>query len=200
MNDNAVQKASMFGAVGAAFAASICCVGPLVLALLGLGGAGLLVKLEPDRPLMTAVTLGFLGVGFWLPYMRPKVPAPTGDDCGCEKPKVNRAGRIGLWLVTALVVGLLLFPYITPDAPAPVATPSGPTAAMSTATLHVEGMTCSSCALAIRTALGKLDGVGATVVDIDGKKATVTYDPARVTPAAIAQKVNDLGYTATLGG
>ncbi len=112
MNESAARKASLFGAVGAAFAASVCCVGPLVLALLGLGGAGLLVKLEPYRPLMMVVTLGLLGLGFWLTYRKPS--AASGDACDCEKPRVNRAGRIGLWLVTALVVGLLLFPYLTP--------------------------------------------------------------------------------------
>ncbi len=77
---------------------------------------------------------------------------------------------------------------------------TAPAAATSTTTLHVEGMTCSSCAVAIRTALGKLDGVVSTVVHVDGKKATVTYDPAKVTPAAIAQKVSDLGYPATVEG
>lgn len=116
MNETVVRKASMFGAVGAALTASVCCVGPLVFALLGLGGAGLLVKLEPWRPAMMAATAAFLGVGFWLTYRTPKQPAAdaTGDACGCEKPRVNRAGRIGLWLVTALVAGLLVFPYLTP--------------------------------------------------------------------------------------
>ncbi len=112
MNENAARKASMFGAVGAALTASACCVGPLVLALLGLGGAGLLVKLEPYRPAMVAVTTAFLGAGFWLTYRKP-APA-AGPECDCEKPAVNRAGRIGLWVVTALVAGLLAFPYLTP--------------------------------------------------------------------------------------
>lgn len=102
----------MFGAVGAALTASVCCVGPLVLALLGLGGAGLLVKMEPYRPAMIAVTAAFLAVGFWLTYRKP-TPA-VGPECDCEKPAVNRAGRIGLWLVTALVAALLAFPYLTP--------------------------------------------------------------------------------------
>ncbi len=83
----------------------------------------------------------------------------------------------------------------------PSSTPTSATAATtSTTTLHVEGMTCASCSFAIKAALGKLDGVASTVVDVDGKKATVTYDPAKVTPAAIAQKVSDLGYPASVEG
>ncbi len=72
--------------------------------------------------------------------------------------------------------------------------------AAATATLRVEGMTCASCAVAIKTALGKVDGVISTVVDVDGKKATVTYDPAKVTPDALAKKVSELGYPATVQG
>lgn len=67
-------------------------------------------------------------------------------------------------------------------------------------TLHVEGMTCAYCAVAIRPALGKLDGVLSTEVDVEGEKATVTYDPAKVTPDAIAKEVRDLGYPATVQG
>jgi hypothetical protein len=43
MNDGKIRSASLGGAVVTAVTASICCVGPLVFALLGLGGAGVLV-------------------------------------------------------------------------------------------------------------------------------------------------------------
>lgn len=84
--------------------------------------------------------------------------------------------------------------------PARAAEPASPAAASATTTLHVEGMTCASCAVAIKTALGKLDGVASVKVDVEGKKATVTYDPAKFTPDAIAKKVSDLGYPATVQG
>lgn len=47
------QKLSARTAAAAVFTgllASACCIGPLVLAILGIGGAGLLVKFEPYRP------------------------------------------------------------------------------------------------------------------------------------------------------
>jgi len=113
-----VRNASFGGSVIAAIAASACCVGPLVFALLGIGGAGFLVTLEPYRPLFTVVTLGLLGSGYYLTY-RTQVavaaaPTATDDDCGCEMPKTNRAGKRTLWLATALVVLALAFPYATP--------------------------------------------------------------------------------------
>lgn len=105
-----LPAATMAGAVVSAFLASACCIGPLLLALLGLGGAGLLIKLEPYRPYFTVVTLAALGAGFWFTYRKPKVV--EGDDCGCEHPRSNRFGKVLLWVVTALVVGFWSFPYV----------------------------------------------------------------------------------------
>jgi mercuric ion transport protein len=99
-----------------AFVASICCVGPLVFALLGIGGAGLLVKLEPYRPYFIAVTFALLGAGFYLTYRKPKAAAATavagGPECACPAPRANRAGTIMLWVATVLVIGFLSFPYL----------------------------------------------------------------------------------------
>lgn len=102
--------ATMVGAVVSAFLASACCIGPLLLALLGLGGAGLLIKLEPYRPYFTVAALATLGAGFWFTYRKPKVV--EGDDCGCEHPKSNRLGKILLWGVTVVVIGFWSFPYV----------------------------------------------------------------------------------------
>ena len=64
------------GAVGAAFLAALCCVGPLLFVTLGVG-AGLASTFEPLRPLFSAVTIGFLAVGFYLVYWkRPSAAAP----------------------------------------------------------------------------------------------------------------------------
>jgi len=117
MAENTTRNLSLLGAVGAAIAASACCIGPLIFALLGLGGAGALVALEPYRPLLTALTLGLLGVGFYVTYGRARPAlATTGgaDDCGCEQPQVNRSGRVALWIATGLVALALVFPSLTP--------------------------------------------------------------------------------------
>jgi len=124
MNEASTRNASLGGAVAAALAASACCIGPLVLALLGIGGAGFLVALEPYRPIFTVVTVGLLGTGWYLTYRKPArapaVPsalgavAAEGDDCGCEMPKANKAGKRMLWVATGIVGVALVFPYLTP--------------------------------------------------------------------------------------
>lgn len=110
-----LASASIGGAIGAAFAASLCCLGPLVLAALGLGGAGLLVELETYRPHFAALTLALLAAGFYLTYRRRRAMAPvtaTGPACDCALPRASRFGRVALWVATVVVVFLLAFPYL----------------------------------------------------------------------------------------
>ena len=99
----------------AAFVSSLCCIGPVVLAALGLGGAGLLVKFGAYRPYLAVVTLGLLGAGFYLTYRRPAsagTSAPGSPACDCVVPKAHRFGRVSLWVATVLVSLLLAFPYL----------------------------------------------------------------------------------------
>jgi copper ion binding protein len=83
-----------------------------------------------------------------------------------------------------------------PKADAPPAAEAA--TATATATLRVEGMTCASCAVAVRKAATSLDGVVSIVVDVEGGKATVDFDEAKVTAEAVAKKITDLGYEATV--
>jgi mercuric ion transport protein len=98
------------GAVVSAAAASLCCFGPLALALLGLGGGALLLKLEPLRPYSLAAAALFLAAAFYLAYRRP-----SGDECAsdavCVQPSSRRAQRIALWIAAAVVLLAALFPY-----------------------------------------------------------------------------------------
>ncbi len=102
------------GSILGAFAASSCCILPLVLFSLGIGGAwiGNLTALAPYQPIFVAVTLGFLGYGYWLAYRKPKVVCADGS--ACVRPLPNRIVKLALWFATALVAAALAFPYIAP--------------------------------------------------------------------------------------
>lgn len=110
-----LAAASIGGAVAAAFAASLCCLGPLVFAALGIGGAGLLVRFEAYRPYLATLTVLLLGAGFYLTYRRPRstrgavAEAPA---CDCERPTASRLGPVALWVATVVVVLFLGFPYL----------------------------------------------------------------------------------------
>ena len=59
------------------------------------------------------------------------------------------------------------------------------------ATLHIEGMTCGSCATAVKRVLSKVDGVKDAQVSFKEKRGSVTYDSAKVTPEKIARAVEE---------
>lgn len=184
-----------------AFLASACCVGPRLLAFLGLGGAGSLVKLDPYRPYLLGVTAVLLGTGFWLSYRKPK----HAEDCDvCEVPRVQKAGRVMLWIAAVLVVAFTAFPSLAPmlfrsGASAPVTAATQGTGDAK-ATLEIEGMTCASCAVAVEAGLAKVDGFKSVEVAVDEGSAKVSYDPSRTTPEALAAAVTKLGYASKPAG
>lgn len=100
-------------AVVSSILASTCCVLPLVLVLVGIGGAWMsqLVALKPVTPWFIALTLAALA---WAAYLlfRPAAACSIDDGAACEtsRPVVRRI-FIGCAVFIAL---LLLFPLIAP--------------------------------------------------------------------------------------
>ena len=90
-----------FGAIGAAIASAICCVGPLILAVTGLGGGALFAGTAPFRPHLLALASLFLAAAFFATYRR-KPPAACDSACAAEAPSPAR--RVFLWIATAVVV------------------------------------------------------------------------------------------------
>lgn len=103
---------AMGGSVGVALAASACCIGPLLAAALGLGGAASLMALAPLRPWLLAVTALLLGGAFYLTYRGPSRACAPGE--ACSTPGAARAVRIVLWIATALALLAAAFPYYSP--------------------------------------------------------------------------------------
>jgi Cu+-exporting ATPase len=64
--------------------------------------------------------------------------------------------------------------------------------------LALRGMTCSSCAAHIETALKEAPGVLDARVNFATETAGVTYQAGRTTPAALVKVVEETGYQATL--
>jgi mercuric ion transport protein len=111
---SAERRAGLAAAAGVlgALAASSCCIAPLVLFTLGIGGAwiGNLTALEPYQPIFIAITLGFLAAGYYLVYRKPAVACAEGT--ACARPLSNRIVKLTLWVATALVGAAGAFPYV----------------------------------------------------------------------------------------
>lgn len=106
-------KGSLVAGALAAIGASVCCVGPLVLLVLGIGGTwvGSLTAMEPYRPFFIGLTLLFLGLAFRRLYLVPQVCAPGTP---CAEPRTRQRQRFTFWIVTALLLGLLTVPWLAP--------------------------------------------------------------------------------------
>ena len=60
----------------------------------------------------------------------------------------------------------------------------------------IENMTCALCPVTVKKSMSKVDGVQSVKVDFEAKTATVRFDPARTSLAAIAAASTNVGYPA----
>lgn len=114
---SAITAASAGGLI-AALLASVCCIGPVVLAALGVGvgatgflagTAGFLKGLLPYRPLFIGLTALLISLSFYLAYRKPKtVCTPEGT---CRPHGAPGSKRTLLWVIAAVAVALVLAPY-----------------------------------------------------------------------------------------
>ena len=64
--------------------------------------------------------------------------------------------------------------------------------------IPVSGMTCAACQSRVQRTLQKQAGVADATVNLMMKSATVTYDPAAVTPERLVETIRESGYGAEL--
>lgn len=194
----------MGGAVAAAFAASLCCIAPLLFVLLGVGALGAATVFEGARPYLLGAAVLLLAFGFYRAYFRrEKACAPDGT---CEAKPVNSASRVGLWLASAAVLAFALSPYyagalarrIAPSAAPRAHTQPAQQPAEAHAKFKVRGMTCAGCEATIKLALEKTAGVRNAEVSYDRGEAVVTYDPNATTPDKLCETINETGYKCEL--
>lgn len=203
MNTSAVSpgdsknKWGLIGVILAAIGASVCCIGPLVLLALGVGGAwvGNLAAFDAYRPFFSLITIGFLGFAFYRVYRTPKEACEPGS--ACATPQGNRFNKVSLWIVTIVALGLLSFPYLAPGLANAGQAYTANNTATETVMLDVSGMTCGGCAITVQTSLTNLDGVARVEVSYDSAQAVVIYDPARVKVADLTNATRQAGYPTT---
>ena len=199
LKKGADSKYGLFAAIFTAIAASLCCVGPLVLLALGLGGAwiGNLTALEPLRPYFMGVTFLFLAYAFYRIYRKPKAEKCVPGSY-CANPKSDKINKISLWVVTVLIIALFATPYIAgysvTKAEQSNSASSLVKARLARSTLSVPGMTCPSCPYTIQQSLKKLDGIIQADVNFADKKAVVLYDANKVTVEQMIQATARVGY------
>ncbi|MGH2601565.1 MAG: hypothetical protein ACRDJ9_19545, partial [Dehalococcoidia bacterium] len=207
MRSNAAPQETSRGlrwSLGGGVLASLCCVGPLVAILLGVGGAASMLGLLRYKIEFIAVGLVVTLVGIALALRRSKT------SCSVKAYRRNRIliPAVSLLTFAVLVVGsnvLLLNDRVIDaassrlgqadeSASSQLAVTSPRVAAPAARQLDVEitsGVYCPACLLAIQHDVAQMPGVaGFTFVNgAAGFAAQIVYDPAQVDQATLLSTI-----------
>lgn len=176
----------------AAFAASLCCLTPVLALLVGTSSlAASFNWMAPLRPYLMGLTASVLGFA-WYQQLKPQ---PL-DSCGCE-PQKKSIMQTKSFLSTVTLASLLLltFPSYsslfyqgTPakQQPAPIS--------QQTAYIRIKGMSCESCEHRVKQEISKLKGISTVNVSYAKANATVKYDNKKTSLAEIKKAVDATGY------
>ena len=66
----------------------------------------------------------------------------------------------------------------------------------TTTVFRVEGMTCGGCEVGVKVAVKKLEGIEKVTASHQEGRATVTYDPSKVSAEDIEAAIEKIGYQA----
>src|SRR5216684_254202 len=144
------SQLTIWGALVAGLVASLCCLGPLLFAVLGLGAFGLAGIFAAARPYLLVLAVLLLAFGFYRAYFRREQACAPGQACA-TKP-TSRLGRVGLWIAFVAVLAFALSPYyagriaaawVSKNSSVPATPPTtneAANASIETVTVQVEGM------------------------------------------------------------
>lgn len=180
------------GGIAAAVIASLCCIGPVVVVLLGAGSIAAFSIFEIYRPYLIGLTAALLGLAFYLTYRKREVKCEDGT---CKGESAGKWAKSGVWTATLLAGVAVAFPYF---GFAPQSSLNKSVDSTAVVTLSISGMDCKACATGLEGSLAGMKGVRKARVDFEGGKATLDYDAKIVKPAAFIDRVNESGFTATI--
>lgn len=103
----------LVGGLLAGIATSLCCVGPLVLLSLGVGGAWVsnLTALARYRPVFIVLACAALVIAYSMIY-QPASNQACAEGAVCATPPANRLYKIIFWCVVIVVMMAIASPYL----------------------------------------------------------------------------------------
>ncbi len=194
-----IKSSGTFTSAGllSAFAASICCITPVIALLAGSSSiAANFSWIEPARPYLLGLSIAVL-LFAW--YVKLKPAKTTDMDCNCETTKKASflQSKTFLSIVTVFAILMMTFPlYAKMFYPKPKV--QAATVAVidnkQQAKFMIQGMTCSGCEEHVNTELSKVAGVIAYETSYASRSSLVTFDKAKVDLKMIEAAINKTGY------
>lgn len=183
---------STVGGIITAIIASLCCIGPVLVALIGIGSVGAFTFFENYRPYLIGATILLLGVAFYLVYRKREVKCEDGS---CKIQDAGRWNKVGVWSATFLAAVAIAFPHLGVAPPSPTNEAVQGKAVVS---LNVQGMDCQGCAAGVEGSLANIHGIHKARVSFEKGEAVIEYDPALIKPDAFVERVKENGFTAAI--
>ncbi|MBC7915061.1 MAG: mercuric transport protein MerTP [Pyrinomonadaceae bacterium] len=180
-----------------AFAASLCCITPVIALLAGSSSiAANFSWIEPARPYLIGLSIAVLGFAW---YLKLKPAKTINPDCDCEitkKPSFLQS-KTFLSMVTVIAFLMMTFPlYAKMLYPKPI------TQAITIAAVEnkqqvkfiIEGMTCEACEEHVNNEVSKVSGVLACQTSYASESSLVSFDQSKVDLKTIEAAINKTGY------
>jgi copper chaperone CopZ len=190
-------KVGKYGIIGALFAA-LCCIGPLVPILLGLGGATALFGLDRYKPWFIGLGLLILALASWFAVRKQ-------NRCCAVKSMARNVKTVATIFCTGIGAYLLLqfavVPALSSIASSKVAADhenANQIADGQDVKLKIDGMTCAGCAVGVESAFLEISGVSSAKVDWKTGHATVRIDAEKIQPDDLLKAKVEAQYTVHL--
>lgn len=180
-----------------AFAASICCITPVISLLAGSSSIAASISwVEPARPYLIALSISFLALAWYL-KLNPVKMDNTDCDCKTTKEPSFFQSKTFLSVITVFAMLMLTFPlYAKMFYPQQKIQAASPTAGdnKEQARFYIQGMSCADCESEVNNKLSKVNGVTAYKTSYENKNGMVTFDKSKVDIKTIETAINKTGY------
>lgn len=188
------MKSSKLGIVSA-FIASICCLGPLVLVLLGLGSLGLGAVLGKYHWYFIFIAIGLISYAWWH-YLKEKKTCNL-QGCQMENKRITLITLIITTMIISIFLTLNLYTFaLQRDYKKDQSAIDS--AEIKTVIIPVEGMTCFTCEVTISFALKKVTGVKQVNASAKKGEVQVTYNKDKTDLKELIRAINKTGFKAAL--
>lgn len=185
-----INKKSIGLGLKAGIIASLCCIIPLLLIILGLTSASVALKFVQYKPYFIVFSIIFLLGSIWYFFRKEKKICCPSEDRPNKRWFIATA--VGIHLLTFLILLYVLFPTISPflynffSGEAKLSA-GNDISNLRQLTLKISGMTCSSCAAGIKYSLERLPEISKAEVSFYSSQAIITYDPNKISPEEIIE-------------
>jgi mercuric ion transport protein len=189
-----MKKTSLSTVAGiiTAIVASMCCIGPAFVALVGIGSIGAFTVFEAYRTYLISATILLLGIVFYFVYRKREIHCEDGT---CKTQDSGKWNKISVWSATFVAVVAIGFPHL---GVAPSISENINVQGKPVVTLNVVGMDCKPCALGLEGSLASIHGVHKAQVDFEKGEAIIEYDPAMSKPEIFVERIKANGFSATI--